>query len=81
MEAAELKQLIETTVETSMKKSLKDFWIEREQHYNDHAFIFGIRKNVATVKKGGLIALGGGVFVAVGWSIKAWVSSLMKGGN
>lgn len=77
------KQLesITEAVKKGMESTLKDLYVEREKHYQDHLFVGSVRKGLGKARAGGLITLGamsvGGLF----WAIKSWIASISGGGT
>ena len=46
---------IKKAVRDTLDEHRKEFWVEPEEHYNQHKFIDGMMRSAGTVKKYGLI--------------------------
>ncbi len=69
MTSDEIKQ----AVKEGLEDAIGDLFINRQQHYEDHVFVKGVRGGVKTVRKGGLSALGIAIVGFLVWAIKSWI--------
>lgn len=77
MEEEKLARIIATAVDTSLEKKLGSFFIEREQHYQDHVFVKDVREGTdklrgmacSAVAKAGIT----GIVVLLGYGFWEWI--------
>ena len=72
MTSDELKEVTEA-VKTGVKSVIGDLYIDRQQHFEDHTFVKGVRGGVQTARRGGLYTLGAGIVGFIIWAIKSWI--------
>jgi len=71
MEKDELKAAVKEGVEDA----IGSFFIDRQQHYEDHTFVKDVRGGVKKVRTGGLLSLGAAFVAFIIYALQTWVAS------
>lgn len=71
MDKDELKKAVKEGVEDA----IGTFFIDREQHYQDHTFVKGVRGGVKKMRTGGFLSLGAAFVGFIIYALQSWVSS------
>lgn len=81
MSPDELKTAVSEAVTSAMSAQMKDFYIEREEHYKDHQFIQDLRKLCDSCKGTAVAVVVKGIVGACLFLMMAGVYVWTKGGS
>ncbi len=69
--------LIKQAVKEAMTDAHNEFYVNPQQHYDDHKWTKGTRGNIRTARKGIFYTLGAGFAGFIIWAIQSWITSTM----
>ena len=73
-------EAIREAVKGGVSDIIGDLLVDRKQHYEDHGFVFRIRKGIGTVRTGTLWTAGVAIFCLILWVVEQAVAEvLLKG--
>ena len=74
---------IKAAVREAIQEDRKDFYIDREEHYQHHQFIKGVKAGVegcqSIIGKVTLVSVVGGVITVLVIGFVSWIKNILKG--
>lgn len=64
---------LKAAVKEGVEDAIGSFFIDRQQHYEDHTFVKGVRGGVKKVRTGGLLSLGAAFVALIIYAIQSWI--------
>lgn len=78
-------EVIKTAVRDVMREELKAFYIDREEHYQHHQFIRGLKGGIdscqSIIGKVAITSIIGGLIVVLVLGVVQWIKGAIGGGG